>query len=166
MCPMAMTYSVIPSLRTTPVIGDEWIPRVLSTEYDSRDIPVAGKRGRHHRHVYDRETGRQEIVYSCINIQESLCLARDDLNRAFLALKLSLADAIARRDCSSTAMFRESLLGSVLYVGRHNVSVCRCVTWVPVKAKGTATSGREDVEPPERRGHHVRSRVRTRVALL
>lgn len=45
MCPMAMTYSAIPSLRLTPSIADEWIPRLLSTSYDSRDIPVAEKSG-------------------------------------------------------------------------------------------------------------------------
>ena len=27
MCPMAMTYSVIPALRGTPAIADEWIPK-------------------------------------------------------------------------------------------------------------------------------------------
>ena len=45
MCPMAMTYSVPPSLRTTPNLAAEWMPRILSTEYDSRDIPVEEKRG-------------------------------------------------------------------------------------------------------------------------
>jgi putative acyl-CoA dehydrogenase len=45
MCPMAMTYSVIPVLRGNPSVGDEWIPRVLSTVYDSRDIPAPEKLG-------------------------------------------------------------------------------------------------------------------------
>lgn len=45
MCPMAMTYSAIPSLRMTPAIGDQWIPRLLSTQYDPRDIPVEQKTG-------------------------------------------------------------------------------------------------------------------------
>ena len=45
MCPMAMTYSVIPALRGTPAIADEWIPRVLSTSYDRRDIPASQKSG-------------------------------------------------------------------------------------------------------------------------
>ncbi len=45
MCPMAMTYSSIPALRSTPDIADEWIPRLLSTTYDSRDIPVTEKAG-------------------------------------------------------------------------------------------------------------------------
>lgn len=40
MCPMAMTYSVIPALRGTPEIANEWIPRLLSTSYDRRDVPV------------------------------------------------------------------------------------------------------------------------------
>ncbi|MCG6903353.1 MAG: acyl-CoA dehydrogenase family protein [Rhodobacter sp.] len=45
MCPMAMTYSAVPPLRTTPKIADEWIPRILSTQYDRRDIPAPEKSG-------------------------------------------------------------------------------------------------------------------------
>ncbi|MCP5072606.1 MAG: DNA alkylation response protein [Rhodobacteraceae bacterium] len=45
MCPMAMTYSVVPSLRTTPEMEAEWMPRVLSSQYDRRDIPAAEKTG-------------------------------------------------------------------------------------------------------------------------
>lgn len=45
MCPMAMTYSVVPSLRSTPEIEAEWMPRILSTQYDRRDIPVGEKTG-------------------------------------------------------------------------------------------------------------------------
>ena len=45
MCPMAMTYSVVPALRTTPEIAAEWMPRILSTQYDRRDIPVTEKTG-------------------------------------------------------------------------------------------------------------------------
>ncbi len=45
MCPMAMVYSAIPSLKTTPAIADEWMPRLLSTSYDPRDIPVTEKSG-------------------------------------------------------------------------------------------------------------------------
>ena len=45
MCPMSMTYSVVPSLRTSPDVATEWLPRILSTEYDPRDIPAAEKLG-------------------------------------------------------------------------------------------------------------------------
>ena len=45
LCPMAMTYSVVPSLRTTPPIEAEWMPRILSTDYDRRDIPAPEKSG-------------------------------------------------------------------------------------------------------------------------
>ena len=45
LCPMAMTYAAIPALRMTPVIGDEWIPRLLVEKYDPRDIPVHQKTG-------------------------------------------------------------------------------------------------------------------------
>ena len=45
MCPMAMTYSVVPSLRMAPFVAQEWMPRILSTQYDRRDIPVEEKTG-------------------------------------------------------------------------------------------------------------------------
>ena len=45
MCPMAMTYSVPPSLRTTPALANFWMPRLLSTQYDKRDIPAEEKSG-------------------------------------------------------------------------------------------------------------------------
>lgn len=45
MCPMAMAYSVVPALRTSPEIAAEWMPRILSTQYDRRDIPVTEKTG-------------------------------------------------------------------------------------------------------------------------
>ena len=45
MCPMAMAYSVVAALRTSPEIAAEWMPRILSTQYDRRDMPVAEKTG-------------------------------------------------------------------------------------------------------------------------
>ncbi|MCP5373199.1 MAG: acyl-CoA dehydrogenase family protein [Hyphomicrobiales bacterium] len=44
-CPMAMTYAAVAPLRGTPAVGDDWIPRLLSTRYDDRDIPAAEKHG-------------------------------------------------------------------------------------------------------------------------
>lgn len=45
LCPMSMTYSAVPALRTTPAVADEWMLRILSTEYDRRDIPADEKAG-------------------------------------------------------------------------------------------------------------------------
>ncbi|MCV0424685.1 MAG: acyl-CoA dehydrogenase family protein [Roseibium sp.] len=45
MCPMAMTYAVLPVLFATKGIGGEWIKKLLSTTYDRRDIPVTEKAG-------------------------------------------------------------------------------------------------------------------------
>lgn len=45
MCPMAMAYSAIPSLNATPAVAKEWLPRLLATTYDQRDIPADQKRG-------------------------------------------------------------------------------------------------------------------------
>ena len=44
-CPLTMTFAVVPSLKISPEIADEWLPKVLSNEYDARFIPVAEKRG-------------------------------------------------------------------------------------------------------------------------
>ena len=45
MCPMAMTYSVIPALKQNPDLEAQWLPKVLSNKYDDRDIPIDQKLG-------------------------------------------------------------------------------------------------------------------------
>lgn len=44
-CPLTMTFAVVPSLKIEPKIADEWLPKVLSNEYDARFLPVGEKRG-------------------------------------------------------------------------------------------------------------------------
>lgn len=44
-CPITMTFAVVPSLRLQPELADEWLPLVLSNEYDARSIPAKEKRG-------------------------------------------------------------------------------------------------------------------------
>jgi putative acyl-CoA dehydrogenase len=44
-CPISMTYSVIPALRTQPELAAEWEPRFLSATYDGRNAPAAEKAG-------------------------------------------------------------------------------------------------------------------------
>lgn len=44
-CPISMTYSVIPALRTQPELAAEWEPRFLSAEYDPRNAPAPAKSG-------------------------------------------------------------------------------------------------------------------------
>jgi putative acyl-CoA dehydrogenase len=44
-CPLTMTFAVVPSLRLQPELAAEWLPRILSEEYDPRFIPPSQKRG-------------------------------------------------------------------------------------------------------------------------
>jgi putative acyl-CoA dehydrogenase len=44
-CPISMTYSVIPALRTQPELAAEWEPRFFSSTYDPANAPAAEKRG-------------------------------------------------------------------------------------------------------------------------
>ena len=44
-CPISMTYSAVPALRTEPELAREWEPRLASTHYDARFVPAAQKRG-------------------------------------------------------------------------------------------------------------------------
>ncbi|HEX3041946.1 MAG TPA: acyl-CoA dehydrogenase family protein [Solirubrobacterales bacterium] len=44
-CPISMTYSVIPALRTQPELAAEWEPRFLSATYDPANAPATGKAG-------------------------------------------------------------------------------------------------------------------------
>ncbi len=44
-CPLTMTFAVVPSLKLQPELAAEWLPRVLSNEYDPRVRPASEKRG-------------------------------------------------------------------------------------------------------------------------
>ena len=45
LCPTTMTYGAVPVLRNVPEIARDWMPLMLSREYDARFIPAAQKRG-------------------------------------------------------------------------------------------------------------------------
>src|SRR5580692_4245209 len=45
LCPTTMTYGAIPPMRRDPWLAREWLPRLLSREYDPRDIAFEHKRG-------------------------------------------------------------------------------------------------------------------------
>ncbi len=42
-CPLTMTFASIPTLRLTPSIADEWVPKVLALGYDPRNVPHMDK---------------------------------------------------------------------------------------------------------------------------
>jgi putative acyl-CoA dehydrogenase len=44
-CPISMTYSVVPALRHAPALAAVWEPRLTSREYDPSDEPASGKAG-------------------------------------------------------------------------------------------------------------------------
>ena len=45
MCPVSMTYAVVPALRHQPELAAEWEPMISSTAYDPADVPVERKDG-------------------------------------------------------------------------------------------------------------------------
>jgi putative acyl-CoA dehydrogenase len=44
-CPVTMTYASVPALRAEPAIARNWLPKILSRDYDPRSLPVPQKRG-------------------------------------------------------------------------------------------------------------------------
>lgn len=44
-CPLTMTFASVPALKLQPNLADEWLPKILSTEYDPRNLPIAQKTG-------------------------------------------------------------------------------------------------------------------------
>lgn len=44
-CPMTMTYACIPSLRLQPDLAEVWLPKILSRQYDPRNLPIEQKTG-------------------------------------------------------------------------------------------------------------------------
>lgn len=45
MCPTTMTFASIPSIRTTPQLAAMWEDKILSSEYDPRNLPASQKNG-------------------------------------------------------------------------------------------------------------------------
>jgi putative acyl-CoA dehydrogenase len=45
LCPTTMTYGAIAAMRRDPALAHDWVPRLLSREYDPRDISFELKRG-------------------------------------------------------------------------------------------------------------------------
>jgi|HubBroStandDraft_1064217.scaffolds.fasta_scaffold00154_29 putative acyl-CoA dehydrogenase len=45
LCPTTMTYGAIAAMRRDARLARDWVPRLLTREYDPRDIPIAHKRG-------------------------------------------------------------------------------------------------------------------------
>lgn len=45
LCPVSMTFSIIPALQTQPDVAAEWMPGILSNQYDQRFIPASQKNG-------------------------------------------------------------------------------------------------------------------------
>ena len=44
-CPLTMTYASVPALRQQPGVADLWLPKILSLEYDPRNVPMEQKSG-------------------------------------------------------------------------------------------------------------------------
>lgn len=44
-CPLTMTFAVVPSLELQPELAAEWLPRILSDQYDPRFLPAEKKTG-------------------------------------------------------------------------------------------------------------------------
>jgi putative acyl-CoA dehydrogenase len=45
LCPVSMTYAVVPALMSQPDVADTWMPRLLAGQYDPRLLPAEQKRG-------------------------------------------------------------------------------------------------------------------------
>jgi putative acyl-CoA dehydrogenase len=45
LCPTTMTYGAVAAMRRDAWLARDWLPRLLTREYDARDIPIQAKRG-------------------------------------------------------------------------------------------------------------------------
>ncbi len=45
LCPTTMTYGAIAAMRRDAWLARDWVPRLVTREYDARDVPIEHKRG-------------------------------------------------------------------------------------------------------------------------
>lgn len=44
-CPLTMTFAAVPAIASTPVIADQWLPKITAPQYDPRNVPFFDKNG-------------------------------------------------------------------------------------------------------------------------
>lgn len=44
-CPLTMTFAAVPALQHAPAIAKNWLPKILSSVYDERNVPYFEKQG-------------------------------------------------------------------------------------------------------------------------
>ncbi|MGL4318065.1 MAG: acyl-CoA dehydrogenase family protein [Pseudomonas sp.] len=44
-CPLTMTYAAVPALKLQPELAEIWLPKILATEYDPRNVGIEHKAG-------------------------------------------------------------------------------------------------------------------------
>ena len=44
-CPLTMTFAAVPVIRQQPELAEFWLPKVLATQYDPRNVPASEKAG-------------------------------------------------------------------------------------------------------------------------
>ncbi|TFF03389.1 DNA alkylation response protein [Pseudomonas sp. BCA14] len=44
-CPLTMTFACVPALRLQPDLAQTWLPKILATQYDPRNVGIAHKAG-------------------------------------------------------------------------------------------------------------------------
>ena len=44
-CPLTMTFAAVPALKLQPDVAEIWLPKILATEYDPRNVPMEQKAG-------------------------------------------------------------------------------------------------------------------------
>jgi putative acyl-CoA dehydrogenase len=44
-CPLTMTFAAVPAIRLQPNVAEQWLPKILSSQYDPRNLPMEQKSG-------------------------------------------------------------------------------------------------------------------------
>lgn len=44
-CPITMTFACIPTIQKQPNVAEQWLPKILSSQYDARNLPLEQKTG-------------------------------------------------------------------------------------------------------------------------
>ncbi|MBO3275211.1 acyl-CoA dehydrogenase family protein [Pseudomonas schmalbachii] len=44
-CPLTMTFAAVPAIKLQPDLAEKWLPKILATQYDPRNVPMEQKAG-------------------------------------------------------------------------------------------------------------------------
>ncbi len=79
-CPLTMTFACVPAISKSPALAQYWLPKILSQEYDGRNVPYYDKTGVTIGMAMTEKQGGSDVR---ANTTKATAIGEDELGQCF-----------------------------------------------------------------------------------